>query len=214
MGLRRVRSLDPMPLWPTAVPLALGTGEFSLMLLLLIAVVVPVAAIAFARSGKGLDELGKGTFAVDFAEESDSERDEELRQLVEARAWRRERRGEEPGDTEAEISRLLELDPEGARKAEPPAAAGSAAPVGPERTVDGTPGNAGPMGHLAAISPTGDGNDPTGGVRQEPVNPPDDGGLREEVRQVVVARNESRLRRGEAPLEVEAEIERLLRDLT
>ena len=37
--------------------------------------------------------------------------------------------------------------------------------------------------------------------------------LREEVRQLVVARNERRLRRGEEPLDVEAEIERQLREL-
>ena len=37
--------------------------------------------------------------------------------------------------------------------------------------------------------------------------------LREEVRQLVVARNERRLRHGEEPLDVEAEVERQLRDL-
>ena len=35
----------------------------------------------------------------------------------------------------------------------------------------------------------------------------------EEVRQLVVARNERRVRQGKEPLEVEAEIERQLRDL-
>jgi hypothetical protein len=39
-----------------------------------------------------------------------------------------------------------------------------------------------------------------------------DPALREEVRQLVVARNERRARRGEAPLEVEAEIDRMLAD--
>ena len=38
-------------------------------------------------------------------------------------------------------------------------------------------------------------------------------GLREEVRQLVVARNERRVRHGEEPLDVEAEVERQLRDL-
>ena len=41
-----------------------------------------------------------------------------------------------------------------------------------------------------------------------------DSGLREEVRQLVVARNERRMRRGEEPLDVEAEVERQLRDLS
>jgi hypothetical protein len=40
-----------------------------------------------------------------------------------------------------------------------------------------------------------------------------DPGLVEEVRQLVVARNERRLRQGKEPLDVEAEIERQLADL-
>ena len=40
-----------------------------------------------------------------------------------------------------------------------------------------------------------------------------DEGLRDEVRQLVIARNERRARRGEEPLDVEAEVERQLRDL-
>jgi hypothetical protein len=41
----------------------------------------------------------------------------------------------------------------------------------------------------------------------------DDPELREEVRQLVIARNERRARRGEEPLDVEAEVDRQLRDL-
>jgi hypothetical protein len=37
--------------------------------------------------------------------------------------------------------------------------------------------------------------------------------LREEVRQLVIARNERRLRQGKEPLDVEVEVERQLRDL-
>ena len=40
-----------------------------------------------------------------------------------------------------------------------------------------------------------------------------DPGLREEVRQLVIARNERRRRQGKEPLDVEAEIERQLRSL-
>ena len=40
-----------------------------------------------------------------------------------------------------------------------------------------------------------------------------DSALREEVRQLVVARNERRMRRGEEPLNVEAEVDRQLREL-
>ena len=41
---------------------------------------------------------------------------------------------------------------------------------------------------------------------------PRDAALREEVRQLVVARNERRLRQGKAPLDVEEEVERQLRE--
>jgi hypothetical protein len=40
-----------------------------------------------------------------------------------------------------------------------------------------------------------------------------DPALRDEVRQLVVARNERRLRHGEEPLDVDTEVERQLRDL-
>ena len=40
-----------------------------------------------------------------------------------------------------------------------------------------------------------------------------DPALREEVRQLVIARNERRLRQGKEPLDVEAEIDRQLRDM-
>jgi hypothetical protein len=42
---------------------------------------------------------------------------------------------------------------------------------------------------------------------------PGDPALREEVRQLVIARNARRLRQGKEPLDVEAEIDRQLRDL-
>ena len=50
-----------------------------------------------------------------------------------------------------------------------------------------------------------------GALREEV---PRDAGLREEVRQLVVARNERRMRRREEPLDVDAEVERQLRDLS
>ncbi|MFA9399507.1 MAG: hypothetical protein ACERKT_00185, partial [Acidobacteriota bacterium] len=40
----------------------------------------------------------------------------------------------------------------------------------------------------------------------------DPGGVRSEVRQLVIANNERRERRGEVPLDVEAEVERRLRE--
>ncbi|MEA2429534.1 MAG: hypothetical protein QOI19_7, partial [Thermoleophilaceae bacterium] len=40
-----------------------------------------------------------------------------------------------------------------------------------------------------------------------------DEGLRDEVRQLVIARNERRVRQGKEPLDVDSEVERQLRDL-
>ena len=48
----------------------------------------------------------------------------------------------------------------------------------------------------------------------QPESEQQDAALREEVRQLVVARNERRAKRGEPPLDVEAEVDRQLRDLS
>lgn len=45
------------------------------------------------------------------------------------------------------------------------------------------------------------------------MRPPREPSLADEVRQLVVARNERRLRAGEPPLDVEAEVARQLREL-
>lgn len=135
--------------------------ELSLVLILLCVIVVPIAAVAFARSGKGYSEIGKGRFSVDFDEGGQTEHHEEIRQMVEAKAYRQARRGEQPIDVETEVTRLLE--------GEPDEAAAAPGAVDPETLL-----------------------------------------IRDEIRQVVVAKNESRLRRGEEPLDVEAEIDRML----
>ncbi|HMU26311.1 MAG TPA: hypothetical protein PKA56_01155 [Solirubrobacterales bacterium] len=136
-------------------------AELSFVLILLCVVVVPVAAIAFARSGKAYEEIGKGRFAVDFDDSSETDHHEELRQLVEAKAYRQARRGEQPVDVEREVERLSKGEP--------------------EETADAAP-------------------------------PPDPAtaGIRAEIREVVIAKNESRERRGEEPLDVESEVERML----
>lgn len=180
---------------PPGLPMAIGAGEMSLLLMVLVAVVVPIAAIAFARSGRGLDQLGKGNFAVDFDEDPGAgpggdPREDEVRQLVEARAFRRESRGEEPGEVEAEIDRLLALEP--------------GEPVEPVATRR-SPGIAG----LDGLPPIGS---PPADRGPGPVD--DAAGLREEIRQIVIAGNERRERRGDPPLDVEPEVERRLRELT
>lgn len=90
--------------------LAVGAAELSIVLLLLIVVVVPIATVAFARSGKGYSEIGKGQFAVDFDEDAKAADHEELRQLVEAKAYRQLQRGEQPVDVDEEVERLISGD--------------------------------------------------------------------------------------------------------
>jgi hypothetical protein len=82
-----------------------------------------VAAIAFMLVGPALRNLGKGRFAVQFEDdfgqpmvdsggsEAPETREEEIRQFVEAKAFRQAARGEHPLDVEAEITRLLEDRP-------------------------------------------------------------------------------------------------------
>lgn len=152
--------------------LAAATTELSVVLILLCVIVVPIAAIAFARSGRGYAEIGKGRFAVDFDDGQDESGHEELRQLVEAKAYRQQQRGEQPVDVESEIDRLL---------------AGEL----PESGTEPAPASA----------------DPGSGETD-----PGQAAIREEIRQVVVAGNERRERRGEAPLDVETEIDRMLKE--
>ena len=146
--------------------------DFSTVIWIVVIVVGPVAAILFAGAFGLLDQLGRGDLAIDESPPrpaprpgsplARAERETEIRQLVQARNDRRVSRGDEGIDVEAEVSRLLSLDPE-----------------------------------------TGTDED----ARQ-------DAALRDEVRQLVVARNERRAARGEPPLEVEEEVDRQLRELT
>jgi hypothetical protein len=144
--------------------------EFGTVLWIVVLVVAPIAAALFAGAFGVLDQLGTGGLSIDEVPPPRPapgptgriERETEIRQLVQARRDRQLARGEAPLDVEVEVTRLLELDPEGG--------------LGGERTGESA--------------------------------------LREEVRQLVVARNERRAARGEAPLDVEAEIDRQLRDIS
>jgi hypothetical protein len=145
--------------------------EFGTVIWIVVLVIAPVAAILFAGAFGLLDQLGRGDLAIDDQPPRPAprpgsplaqvERESEIRQLVQARHDRRLTRGEGGLDVEAEVSRLLAIDPEG-------------------------------------------------GLDEHGRH---DASLREEVRQLVIARNERRLARGEDPLDVEAEVERQLQDL-
>jgi len=82
-------------------------------------IALPIAAGAFAASGPAWRGLGKGPFAIEQElpptrmgqPEPPVDRklqEAEARQMLEAKSYRRRRRGEAPIDVEAEVTRLLE----------------------------------------------------------------------------------------------------------
>jgi hypothetical protein len=95
---------------------AISNGE---VILIVVLAAIPIAAIVFvAGAGNAFRQIGKGQFSVEFEDDlpqkmrdSDAEtspeiRDEEIRQLLEAKAYRQESRGEAPLDVDAELDRL------------------------------------------------------------------------------------------------------------
>jgi hypothetical protein len=102
-----------------SMPLALSQLTAGTVLIVITIAVIPIAAIAFARSGSALKTLGKGQWAIErelppsrgltdsHRPVSHAVREAEIRQMVEAKAYRREARGGEPLDVEAEVKRLL-----------------------------------------------------------------------------------------------------------
>jgi hypothetical protein len=94
------------------LPIAVSNGE---VILIVFFAALPCAALAFALSGKALSQVGKGQFAIDedpLADEgggapSREVREAEIRQLLEAKAYRQRERGETPLDVDAELERLL-----------------------------------------------------------------------------------------------------------
>ncbi|MGH2981282.1 MAG: hypothetical protein ACRDKV_04455 [Solirubrobacterales bacterium] len=101
------------------MPLALSELTAGMVLIAIVIAVVPIAAIAFASSGEALKTLGKGQWAIERELPpspglTDSGtavpravREQEIRQMVEAKSYRRQARGGQPLDVDAEVERLL-----------------------------------------------------------------------------------------------------------
>lgn len=148
---------------------------FGTLIWIVAAVAAIVAIFTLAGTAKSYREIGGAGLArddLDPARSATADRDAEIRQLLEARNARRERRGEAPLDVEAQLAALTT----------------PAAPLDVEAQLGALTTPAAP----AAV----------------------DKQLREEIRDHVTARNARRVRAGDEPLDVEAEIERQLRDLT
>jgi len=89
------------------------------LLVLIVLLALPIAAVLFAGAFGLLEQLGQGGLSVEDAPlpppplqtaASRMEREEEIRQLVQARHDRQRARGEQPLDVEREVSRLLAID--------------------------------------------------------------------------------------------------------
>ncbi len=116
LALRRdPRGLNLVLVLPMAI--SLSTGE---VILIVVFATIPVALLTFVLGAKNaLDEVGKGQFAVEFesdmpskvtdsdAESTPAAREAEIRQFLEAKAYRQRARGEEPVNVNAELHRLL-----------------------------------------------------------------------------------------------------------
>jgi hypothetical protein len=104
---------------PLLASLQLGT-----VFIIVVLVALPVGALVFAMgAGNALQKIGKGDFALeqDFPQSSQGPvhavspevREEEIRQMVQARSDRGVARGREALDVEAEVEKLLATDTAG-----------------------------------------------------------------------------------------------------
>jgi hypothetical protein len=92
-----------------------STFNIVIWVVCILAVIVAFGALIAGR--KTWEDYGKGRFVMDHEPSRDAgvaERDDEIRQLLEARNERRARRGEGPVDVDAELARLTApaVDPE------------------------------------------------------------------------------------------------------
>jgi hypothetical protein len=101
-------------------PGALIDIQAGYVLTLITLIALPVALIAFARTGPLWQSVGKGPFAIEQELPPPSRlaqpdppvnrklQEAEARQMLEAKSYRRQLRGEAPLDVEAEVRRLLD----------------------------------------------------------------------------------------------------------
>jgi hypothetical protein len=95
--------------------------DFGTVIWIVVLVVAPIAAVLFAGAFGLLEQLGRGELAIDEraprpapapnSPAAVAEREADIRQLVQARNDRGLARGEPALDIQAEVERLMALDP-------------------------------------------------------------------------------------------------------
>jgi hypothetical protein len=96
-------------------PLALSNGD---VIIIIVATAIPLGLLSFVLGARNaFDEIGKGPFAMHHDPISSSGqppapvtpavREAEIRQMLEAKAYRQSSRGQAPLDVDAELARLL-----------------------------------------------------------------------------------------------------------
>jgi hypothetical protein len=102
----------------------LAEFQVGIVLIIVVLVALPLGAIVFATgAGGALRNIGKGQFALeeDFPQSSGGPvhavtaevREEEIRQMIQARSDRGVAKGRKALDVEAEVAKLLATEPEG-----------------------------------------------------------------------------------------------------
>jgi hypothetical protein len=99
--------------------------QVGIVLIIVVLVALPVGAIVFATgAGKSLSQVGKGALSIeqDFPQSSEGPmyavtpevREEEIRQMIQARSDRGVAKGRKELDVEAEVEKLLATETSGA----------------------------------------------------------------------------------------------------
>jgi hypothetical protein len=111
------------------VAISLSTGD---VILIVVLAAIPVSLLSFVLgAGDALRQIGRGQFAVEFDSDlprgisddatpsSPQVREAELRQLLEAKAYRQLARGERPLEVDAELAKLLDQSRPAGRGVDP-----------------------------------------------------------------------------------------------
>jgi hypothetical protein len=108
--------------------------DFGTVIWLVVLMSAPLAAVLFVHAWEQLDDLGRDGLALEDvplrppparpairpqSPIAAAEREAEIRQILQARNDRRQRLGKEPFDLDAEVERLLAIDPEQAGPGRP-----------------------------------------------------------------------------------------------